>query len=249
MPTLGGPGTLGTPGSKETINNEDIFRGRNGPIYGSPTTGRNRGRAGGGVPRPGAAAGPGAGTGTGGAGGTGGGGGNVVNYNTQVPDYMSEMMNRLEGLWGQFQNQADQPLDFEGERAQIRKEQSQQRKEAGDIAGARGGEWGANLADQERGFAETRAGAEAGFTNREFDARQRALEALSSAMGMGLGLTGQMSGHELGMLSHLRDVSRIQMSEAELQDMMARWRAELDQRYEQMDNDRWFQEQQLSNMV
>jgi hypothetical protein len=245
---------LGTPGfdieaqKKRQLHGQKV--GGNAAI--ANTTGPNRMRFGspGGITVPSYGTGGGGGGGGGAGGGPGGGRvGNVVNYQTQTPDYMTNLMSRLEDLWGTLGEQADEPLDFEGERAQIRKEQSQQRKEASDIAGARGGEWGSNLADRERGFAETRAGAEAGFTNREFDARQRALEALSASMGLGLGLTGQMSGHELGMLGHLRDVSRIQLDEAGLEDEMARWRAELDARYRQMDDDRWYNEQRLEAMV
>jgi hypothetical protein len=155
------------------------------------------------------------------------------------------MMERLEGMWGQFQEQADSPLDFEGERARTRAEQSQRDKELRQQAARSGGEWGANLGERERMFAETRAGQEASFTNREFDARQRALEAMSQSLGMGVGLTGQMSGHELGQLAHLRDVSRLAMSQAEFEDMQERWRAELDLRYRQMDQDQWRMEQTL----
>jgi hypothetical protein len=164
-----------------------------------------------------------------------------------MPNYFNQMMNRLEGLWGDFEQQAESPLDFEWERARTRAEQSQQRKEAEQRAGAQGGMWGANVADMERGFSETRAGQEASFTNRQFEARQRALEALSSAMGMGVGLTGQMSQHQMGQLAHLRGVSDLALQQAMFEQQKKEWEDKLQLQWQQLEDEqhRWEQEYQM----
>jgi len=155
------------------------------------------------------------------------------------------MMERLEGLWGSFEDQADAPLDFEGERARTRAEQSQRDLELRQQGARSGGEWGANLGERERMFAKTRAEQEASFTNREFDARQRALEGLSTAMGMGVGLTGQMSQHELGQLAHLRGVSQLALSSAEFEQQKKQWEDELALRWQELEDSQWYREQSM----
>lgn len=176
--------------------------------------------------------------GGGGGGAPGGPGQQQVSYQTQMPDYFGQMMNRLEGLWGRM---GESDLPVEDIKAETRRSQSQQMKEAADLAAARGGMWGANIADMQRGFAEERGRQEVQLGREQADFRQQALRDLAGAMQMGLGLTGQMSGHTLGQLAHLRDTSRLAIDAAAFEQRKKEWEDELTLRWQQLEDDqhRW----------
>lgn len=120
-------------------------------------------------------------------GGAGGGGGTGSSTTAEVPPYLQQIMDMYKGLYSKAGDLYDKPLDFEAERANIRRDQSQKLNELRTAGGARGGLWTSDLSNIADSFGRELSGAEAGFTNRGLEAKRNILGDMSNVMA---GLTG-----------------------------------------------------------
>lgn len=105
--------------------------------------------------------------------------GQNASMTAQQNPYIKQLM---ELSLGQF----DKPLDREKERSMLRREHSQRLNEAGQLASRSGGMWGSQQQQVTRGFAEQLAGQEAGFGDRETEARRSLLSTMSGIGGEGV---------------------------------------------------------------